>query len=84
MDLKFNIVDIKGLEFNPFSSKWKKSDNISVNYIICSSKISYFFPPMEYLANQFPRLRVLLSPRGHCAIYSFFTISIVIDISNFY
>ena len=38
VDLKFNIVDIKGLEFNPFSSKWKKSDNISVNYIICSSK----------------------------------------------
>ena len=38
VDLKFNIVDIKGLEFNPFNSKWKKSDNISVNYIICSSK----------------------------------------------
>ena len=38
VDLKFNIIDIKGLEFNPFNSKWKKSNNISVNYIICSSK----------------------------------------------
>ena len=31
-------VDIKGLEFNPFVRKWKKSDNLSVNYIICSTK----------------------------------------------
>ena len=31
-------LDIKGLEFNPFLSKWKKSDNLSVNYIICSTK----------------------------------------------
>ncbi len=38
VDLKFNIIDIKGLEFNPFNSKWKKSNNFSVNYIICSSK----------------------------------------------
>ena len=35
---KFNTVDIKGLEFNPLLSKWKRSDNLSVNYIICSSK----------------------------------------------
>jgi len=35
---KFSTVEIKGLEFNPISSKWKKSDNLSVNYIICSSK----------------------------------------------
>ena len=35
---KFSTVDIKGLEFNPILSKWKKSDNLSVNYIICSSK----------------------------------------------
>ena len=35
---KFSTVDIKGLEFNPMLSKWKKSDNLSVNYIICSSK----------------------------------------------
>ena len=32
-------IEIKGLEFNPFNKKWKKSDNLSVNYIICSSKI---------------------------------------------
>ena len=37
-DKKFSTVDIKGLEFNPFFNKWKKSDNLSVNYIICSVK----------------------------------------------
>ena len=35
---KFSIVDIKGLEFNPILSKWKKSNNLSVNYIISSTK----------------------------------------------
>tara|TARA_B110000495_G_scaffold189637_1_gene190896 strand:+ start:315 stop:1043 length:729 start_codon:yes stop_codon:yes gene_type:complete len=35
---KFSTVDIKGLEFNPVFSRWKKSDNLSVNYIISSSK----------------------------------------------
>ncbi len=35
---KFSTIDIKGLEFNPLLSKWKRSDNLSVNYIICSSK----------------------------------------------
>ena len=35
---KFSTTDIKGLEFNPLTSKWKKSDNLSVNYIICSTK----------------------------------------------
>ena len=35
----FKTIEIKGLEFNPFNQKWKKSDNLSVNYIICSSKI---------------------------------------------
>ena len=35
----FKTIEIKGLEFNPFNKKWKKSDNLSVNYIICSSKI---------------------------------------------
>ena len=35
---KFSTVDIKGLEFNPLLGKWKKSDNLSVNYIISSSK----------------------------------------------
>ena len=37
-DQKFSTVDIKGLEFNPILNKWKKSDNLSVNYIISSSK----------------------------------------------
>jgi 2-polyprenyl-6-hydroxyphenyl methylase / 3-demethylubiquinone-9 3-methyltransferase len=35
---KFSTIDIKGLEFNPILNRWKKSDNLSVNYIICSSK----------------------------------------------
>ena len=34
----FSTVDIKGLEFNPILNRWKKSDNLSVNYIISSSK----------------------------------------------
>ena len=38
IDQGFNTVDIKGLHFNPLISKWKKSDNLSVNYIICSTK----------------------------------------------
>ncbi len=37
-DVSFTFVDIKGLEFNPIIRKWKKSENLSVNYIICSSK----------------------------------------------
>ena len=35
---KFTTVDVKGLEFNPILGKWKKSNNLSVNYIICSLK----------------------------------------------
>jgi len=37
-DKKFSTVDIKGLEFNPILNKWKKSNNLSVNYIVSSSK----------------------------------------------
>ena len=37
-DTKFSMVEIKGLEFNPLLNKWKKSNNLSVNYIIASSK----------------------------------------------
>ena len=37
-DKKFLTSDIKGLEFNPIFNKWKKSENLSVNYIICSFK----------------------------------------------
>ena len=35
---KFSTVDIKGLKFNPFLNKWKKSKDLSVNYIISSIK----------------------------------------------
>ena len=37
-DKKFSTNNIKGLEFNPINNKWKKTDNYSVNYIICSFK----------------------------------------------
>ena len=35
---KFSTWDIKGLKFNPFLNKWKKSSDLSVNYIISSFK----------------------------------------------
>ena len=35
---KFSTLNLKGLKFNPFSRKWKKSNDLSVNYIICSLK----------------------------------------------
>ncbi len=35
---KFTTLDVKGLKFNPFIFKWKKSNDLSVNYIICSLK----------------------------------------------
>ncbi len=35
---KFYTIDVKGLKFNPFTSKWKKSNDLSVNYIIVSNK----------------------------------------------
>ena len=38
LDIKFSTNDIKGLEFNPIFNKWKQSENLSVNYIICSFK----------------------------------------------
>ncbi len=34
----FSTLDIKGLKFNPFLKKWKKSNDLSVNYIISSEK----------------------------------------------
>jgi len=37
-DKNFLTNNIKGLEFNPIFNKWKKSENLSVNYIICSFK----------------------------------------------
>ena len=38
IDKEFKTKDLKGLEFNPILGKWKKSNNLSVNYIICSTK----------------------------------------------
>ena len=35
---KFSTLDIKGLTFNPFFNKWRRSNDLSVNYIICSKK----------------------------------------------
>ena len=34
----FTSMDVKGLKFNPFLNKWKKSSDLSVNYIISSIK----------------------------------------------
>ena len=36
---KFSTIDLKGLSFNPFTNKWKKSNDLSVNYIINSLKV---------------------------------------------
>ena len=36
---KFSTIDLKGLSFNPFTNKWKRSNDLSVNYIICSAKV---------------------------------------------
>ena len=35
---KLATRDISGLKFNPFTNKWKRSADLSVNYIICSLK----------------------------------------------
>ena len=37
-DKKFLTHDVKGLEFIPVFNKWKRSENLSVNYIITSIK----------------------------------------------
>ena len=39
LENKFKTIDIKGLEFNPLNIKWKQSANLSVNYIICNTKV---------------------------------------------
>ena len=38
IDKNFKSNNIKGLEYNPIFNKWKKSDNLSVNYIVSSIK----------------------------------------------
>ena len=37
-DLNFSITEVKGLQFNILTQKWKQSDDVSVNYIITSVK----------------------------------------------
>ncbi len=37
-DEKFTTLDVSGLVFNPILRKWKRSSNLSVNYIITSIK----------------------------------------------
>ena len=36
----FNLTsyDLKGLSFNPLFNKWKRSNNLSVNYILVAKK----------------------------------------------
>ena len=38
-DKNFKTLDVQGLEFNPFFNKWKKTNNLSVNYIVLSKKV---------------------------------------------
>ena len=37
-NLNFSVKEIEGLEFSPFTQKWKRSKDLSVNYIITSVK----------------------------------------------
>ena len=38
-NLNFYTINVKGLSFNPILKKWKKSNDLSVNYILSSKKI---------------------------------------------
>ena len=37
-DLNFSTTEVKGLQFNILTQKWKQSSDLSVNYIITSIK----------------------------------------------
>ena len=37
-DLSFSINNLTGLSFNPFFQKWKRTKNVSVNYILAAEK----------------------------------------------
>ena len=37
-DLNFSVVDLAGLSFNPFFQEWKKTKDLSVNYILVAQK----------------------------------------------
>ena len=37
-DLNFSIINMTGLSFNPLFKVWKKTKNLSVNYILVAQK----------------------------------------------
>jgi 2-polyprenyl-6-hydroxyphenyl methylase/3-demethylubiquinone-9 3-methyltransferase len=37
-DLNLKVLDIKGLSYNPLFKEWKRSDDLSVNYILLAKK----------------------------------------------
>ena len=37
-DLKFSTIDLSGLSYNPITKEWKKTKDMSVNYIITAKK----------------------------------------------
>ena len=37
-DLNFSIINLTGLSFNPFFQEWKRTKDLSVNYILVSQK----------------------------------------------
>ena len=53
-DSNFKTLDVSGLDFNPILRKWKRSSNLSVNYIISSKKFNCLFQSKEYLSKSMP------------------------------
>ena len=37
-DLNFSIINLTGLSFNPFFKEWKRTNDLSVNYILVAQK----------------------------------------------
>ena len=37
-DLDFSIINLTGLSFNPFFQEWKRTKDLSVNYILVAQK----------------------------------------------
>ena len=37
-DLNFSTINLTGLSFNPFFKEWKRTKDLSVNYILVSQK----------------------------------------------
>jgi len=38
LDLNFSTVNLTGLSFNPIFQEWKRSKDLSVNYILATEK----------------------------------------------